>query len=95
MTGNYVTAEQCRKQAESWENEEIQKCVRECCSEIWKEACRGGTKTKISISTGKPEHFYETFLEKMTSLGFAVIAPEDAKKSYSNRCERAWWSFEW
>lgn len=95
MMGNYVTAEQCRTQAESWENEEIKKCMRECCEEIWKQACRGGLKANVRISKDKPIHFYETLVDKMHSLGFEVIKPENPKKGGSDRCDWNWWVFEW
>lgn len=95
MIGNYVTAEQCRAQAEGWENEEIKKCLSECCQEIWKQACKGGLKASVKISTDKPAHFYETLLDKMCDLGFEVTKPENPNKGCTYGCGYNWWNFEW
>lgn len=89
---HWHTASECRKRAESWENDELKSCMEVVLASIWECAGKGGTETTHNIYTNRPAHFYETFKEKMTMLGYKVEAPtvpNDYHHSY--KC----WRFSW
>lgn len=89
---HWHTAEECRIEAEHWENEELKSCMDKVLAEIWDVARKGGITTTHSILTSRPPHFYETFKEKMEMLGYKVTAPTvPSDKSYHHRV----WTFSW
>ena len=92
IPAHWHTASDCRRRAESWENEELRACIERVLPALWDVAGQGGTSAVHNIRTGRPPHFYETFKKMMETLGYTVKAPIDPVSTYHNHKE---WIFSW
>lgn len=89
---HWHTAEECRIEAESWKNEELNGCIDKVLAAIWNTAKKGGTEISHPVLTSRPLHFYETFQEKMEILGYKVTPPTAPHDSTYNH---KFWKFSW
>ena len=93
IPANWHTASECRAKAESWENAEVKACVDVVLAKLWAVAEKGGIKATVPVRTGRPEHFYETFREIMTTLGYKIVDYPFCPASTTASAKD--WTFSW
>ena len=90
---NLITAEENKKKATSWRNEELQKCLTTLMEQINKTASNGGLSDSYKVPTGKPCAFYETLQKALESLGF-IVNPPISPHAYDKDGWK-WWKISW
>lgn len=92
LPNSWLTAAQCREMAESWKEEELISCIDSIMTAISHAASNGNLSAHVSVKTDRPGHFYEALKEKLNSLGYRVIMPNDPNsKIYSTLSWGIYW----
>lgn len=92
LPDHWHTAQECRERAESWENEELKRCLTYILEDLWEVAGKGGTEATKNICTDKPKHFYATLCKMLESLGYEVVLPCEP---WNKRDKYRAWTFRW
>lgn len=90
LPANWHLAKECRKIAESWENEEINNCINFVMDQIYETALKGGTTLRTRIKSGRPEHFYVTFKKLMKNMGYVVDSPSSPASGSDSLWKISW-----